>query len=186
MTLEQTNQLLQLILNSVLMVIASGFLLAGLLLRQASLEQRLHWTIAERSQALNRSTIEAARPALHRKFRYLKQQIRANQQSALCLTIACILLITSTLCLALRSLLNVDELVQSSLILFAVGTGAFLLGILRFLLTLYSSPRSIVDELKSILPPALILRRTPTQDSQISSLPASKPALRADRRARVG
>lgn len=169
MTVEQTTQLLQLILNSVLMVLASGCLLGGAILRQQGLEKALRITSAERFQALQ---FADNRPAIHRKLRYLQQQARHNHRVILLLNLACLLFIVSTLSLVLRSLVDWVGLIHLSLFAFAMGTGAFLAGILWLLLTFAKNPRGDRP-----------LHRIPNQSAQswLSSGPRS-PVRQSSRR----
>ncbi|OUC16474.1 MAG: hypothetical protein B0A82_01550 [Alkalinema sp. CACIAM 70d] len=136
MTVEQTTQLLQLILNSILMVLASGCILGSAILRQQGLDKALRHTSAERFQALQ---FADHRPTLHRKLRYLQRQVRLNHRVLLLLNVACLLFVASTLSLILRSLIDWVGLIHLSLFLFALGTGAFLAGVL-LLLFAFSQP----------------------------------------------
>ncbi|MGI0494486.1 hypothetical protein ACN4EG_22095 [Alkalinema pantanalense CENA528] len=173
MTVEQTTQLLQLILNSILMVLASGCILGGAILRQQGLEKALQMTSAERFQALK---FADNCPALHRKLRYLQQQARLNYRVLLLLNFACLLFVASTLSLILRSLINWVGLIHLSLFLFSLGTSAFLAGVLLLLFT-FSQP----------LRGDRRLRRDPGQQSRslLPSSPRSSPYPSSRRRLRL-
>ncbi|MEB3292757.1 MAG: hypothetical protein VKJ24_06325 [Synechococcales bacterium] len=161
MTVEQTTQLIQLVFNSVLMVLASGAILGSLLIRQQGLERRLRLAKSDRrfQSRLLRS----------RHLRRLQQQIRHNERSLLVINVTCLLFIASALSVGLRSLLPWNELILLSLLLFLTGMATFLVGSLLILMAIAQAqtqsitvrpvyrPRPALPAAKSpqrLLPPA--------------------------------
>lgn len=121
MTIEQTTQLVQLILNTVLMVVASGVLLALACRYQVALQKQLHRLMIDVEVTQRHRSAQLARST--------RRQLRAIAQAVLVLTIACGSLVGSTVLLALRSLLPQNLLISGSLGLFAIGCGILLVGI---------------------------------------------------------
>ncbi len=120
MTIEQTTQLVQLILNAALMVVASGLMLAAAILHQIRLETR-RTRISQHPERLLRQT--------------LRRQTRQVRRSIFYLNVACLFLISSTGFLALRALVNQSVLISLSLGCFAIGCLVFLIGVGFFLLS---------------------------------------------------
>ena len=112
MSIEQTTQLIQLILNAVLMLGACGVMLCAALMHQMMLE--------------NRSGVGklAGRSARHRLFR----QQRQTRRSIVWLSGACWIVGVSCGALVLRSVWQNNELIGLSLVLFVGGCGLFLVG----------------------------------------------------------
>ncbi len=133
MTIEQTTQLVQLILNAAIMVVASGLLLGVAILHQLRLEKQRR----SASQTLDRSI-----------RRQLRRQSRQMSRSVFYLAMACLVLVGSTALLALRTLVNQSALISLSLGCFALGCFVFLVGLGFFLLSVMKRPRSGVKPLK--------------------------------------
>ncbi len=112
MSIEQTTQLIQLILNAVLMLGACGVMLCAALMHQMLLENR-----SRSGQLVDRS-------ARHRRFR----QQRQTRRSIIWLSGACWIVGVSCGALVLRSVWQMNELIGLSLVLFAGGCGLFLVG----------------------------------------------------------
>ena len=112
MSIEQTTQLIQLILNAVLMLGACGVMLCAALMHQMMLENR-----SGAGKLVDRS-------ARHRRFR----QQRQTRRSVVWLSGACWIVGVSCGALVLRSVWQSNELIGLSLVLFAGGCGLFLVG----------------------------------------------------------
>ena len=113
MSVEQTTQLIQLILNSVLMIVACAFILAGLLLRRSALEQRLQTTSLEYYQVLHLAYgSQGDRLLLLKKqLRHLQQQVKLAQNSTIAIHYAFMVFVASTFALALRSVWDASWLI---------------------------------------------------------------------------
>ena len=112
MSIEQTTQLIQLILNAVLMLGACGVMLCAALMHQMMLENR------------SRSVQLTERSERHRRFR----QQRQTRRSIVWLSGACWVVGVSCGALVLRSVWQSNELIGLSLVLFTGGCGLFLVG----------------------------------------------------------
>ena len=112
MSIEQTTQLIQLILNTVLMLGACGVMLCAALMHQMMLENR------------SRSGNLAQRSVRHQLFR----QQRQTRRSVFWLSGAGWVVGMSCGALVLRSVWQVNELIGLSLILFTGACGLFLVG----------------------------------------------------------
>jgi lysylphosphatidylglycerol synthetase-like protein (DUF2156 family) len=130
MNVEQTTQLIQLIFNSVLMVLASGAVLGALLVRQQGLERRLRQARSDRTFY--------SRFARSRHLRQIQQQVWQNERALLVMNVTCLTFVASTLSLGLRSLLPWNEFVLLSLILFLLAMATFLVGSWLILLAIAS------------------------------------------------
>ena len=120
MSIEQTTQLIQLILNAVLMLGACGVMLCAALMHQMMLENRSRsGNLAQRwSPTDRRSSVR------HQLFR----QQRQTRRSVFWLSGACWVVGMSCGALVLRTLWQVNEMIGLSLVLFAGACGLFLVG----------------------------------------------------------
>lgn len=175
MSVEQTSQLLQLILNSVLMVAVCGLVLLGLLAHQGTLYQRLQWLHREcREQLVGTVLLERDRfRALKRQQHTLRLRYRQAQTSIALGYIALLALLCSTLLLACRTFLQVNSLIPSSLVFFVLGNLALLLSAGLTLLEIQRGRNAVLAELRDwvrgvdpqreaprlLLPPATERRR---------------------------
>lgn len=120
MAIEQTPQLMQLILNAVLMLGACGMMLCAALMHQMMVEHRFRsGNLAQRWSPTDRRS--AAR---HKQFR----QQRQTRRSVFWLSGAGWVVGMSCGALVLRSVWPVNELIGLSLVLFAGACGLFLVG----------------------------------------------------------
>ncbi len=133
MTIEQTTQLVQLILNAAIMVVASGLLLGVAILCQLRLERQRRSASATLDRSIRRQ---------------LRRQARQMSRSVFYLAMACLVLVGSTALLALRTLINQSALISLSLGCFALGCFVFLVGLGFFLLSVMKRPRSGVRPLR--------------------------------------
>jgi hypothetical protein len=125
MTIEQTTQLIQLILNAVLMLGACGVMLCAALMHQVILE--------------NRSRLGAATDRTRRSRHQLHLQQRRTRRAVFWINSACWLLGLSCGALVLRSVWDLNVLIPLSLGLFAIACGLFLIGAGSLLLSLMST-----------------------------------------------
>ncbi|MEM6449887.1 MAG: hypothetical protein AAF703_06200 [Cyanobacteria bacterium P01_D01_bin.105] len=138
MSIEQSNQLILLILNSVLMTFLSTALLGGAWLRQNSLSQQLSQIRAHYQRMAPPLDIRNDEDSRHhlqidlKKLRSDRYRIR-NQYvwSRLGMVTLHAVLLTfgiSLFTLALRSLISFDSLISIALVLFTIGSGGLLAG----------------------------------------------------------
>ncbi len=171
MSVDQTSQLIQLVLNSVLMAIACGLVLLALVTRHTAIHQQLR-SLSRDVQALldgidplwDAFISEDVFPSAARHYlpvttrrervsqlkvqqQYLRQRYRLTQTSVLITYGALLLLLGNVGLLALRTLIGWDWLVTISLYLFAGGTVVFLLGVGLAVVDIYKSRRSLLEEL---------------------------------------
>ncbi|MCY7321099.1 MAG: DUF2721 domain-containing protein [Phormidesmis sp. CAN_BIN36] len=153
MSVEQTTQLIQLILNSVLMIVACAFILAGLLLRRSALEQRLQTTSLEYYQVLHLAyKSQGDRLLLLKKqLRHLQQQVRLAQKGTIAIHYAFMVFVASTFTLSLRTVLDAAWLITTALALFVVGIAILLLSVTLLLLDLHQSDRPFWQEIKGMM-----------------------------------
>ncbi|MEM9946371.1 MAG: hypothetical protein AAF810_09950 [Cyanobacteria bacterium P01_D01_bin.36] len=145
MSIEQTSQLILLILNSVLMTLLSSILLGGAWLRQNALMQQLSKTRSHYRQLTRAVSGSATDPSAHTPSQTPSQtpadlkQVRARRAQLSCQyqwsRIGMLILHTTLLtfsvslfALALRSLLAFDSLISTALFLFTVGAAGLLVG----------------------------------------------------------
>jgi Protein of unknown function (DUF2721) len=152
MNIEQTNQLIQLILNSVVMVAACIFLLGGLLRRQAAMGDRLQHLHQEYLNVLGQSKTPSSPrlTLLKRQLYQLRRHHRATYYSVLAVHYALLFLVGSTFFIALRTVLGANELITTALVLFIIGVGILLLGVGLALGNVYGD-RSLWSELRWLL-----------------------------------
>lgn len=182
MSVEQTSQLLQLVLNSVLMLTVCVVLWGVLIVRHTAVHNRLRGLNQEYFELLNHAVM--LRGDRLQQIRGQLQQFRQRYQithlGLLTLYAALLLLGLSTLVLALRSLLNWEWLIVGSLLLFTVGIAAMLAGTALALLDFWRSRHSVLEEMSWVLDlgegvgetkpqkalPAKTLPKTPTRSGR--------------------
>lgn len=162
MSVDQTSQLLQLILNSSLMVMACIILIAGLSMRHSAVGQELynlHRTYCELSKSQDGQAKEPApcvaedRPSAHSLTRLkahvqpLRQRYRTLHVALLWLYYALSTFVASTFTLALRSGVNWNGLIQVALAFFVSGLVLLWAGAALVLWDMHRSPTSLWDEL---------------------------------------
>jgi Protein of unknown function (DUF2721) len=153
MTVEQTSQLIQLILNSVLMVTACVIVLGVLLLRHTAVNNRLQQMNQEYFQLLsNAVTLRGARLLqIKAQLQHLRQRYRTSHHSLLSVYYALILLVISTFLVALRTMVDWQGLITISLVFFTLGVGVLLLSVGWALLDFRRSQRSLWQEVNWVL-----------------------------------
>ena len=164
MTLEQTTQLVQLILNAAVMVVASGLMLGVAIVHQIRLEKM-------------RISLPHSLPGIRRKA--IRRQSRRVTRSIFYLNVACLTLITSTGLLAFRALVNQSALISLSLVSFAIGCVVFLIGVGFFFLSVIQ-PRRTQSPSKirtnPILLPKNMARSLPSAPTKIAPINVSAAA----------
>lgn len=160
MSVEETTQLIQLVLNSVLMVLACSLVLGGLLLRRSVLENRLQITSVEYLQILNRFEQPPDQLLILKKqLRYLQQRVKFSRNGILVLYFALMLFITSTFALSMRTVISSEWLVSSAMMLFTIGVFVLLFSVAIVLLDFYQSDRPFWQEMRELLDQPLRKRR---------------------------
>jgi hypothetical protein len=153
MSIEQTDQLIRLILNSVLLVIACVVVTGGLMIRHTAITNRLHATQRDYHQLLMASSM-ANRDRLHQlslQIRQLRQHYRATHYSVVAAHYALLFCVGSTLVMACRALINLNQLINIALILFVVGIGVLLISVGLTLLDFYAAHRALWDDVIALL-----------------------------------
>ena len=149
MSIEQTNQLILLILNSALMMMLSAGLLGGAWLRQNTLSQQLHQaksryqrlthshgnTDASEFDEPDHSGLDSSKAHIKASLKrvrdhrlQLNHQYQWSHRGMLMLHTALIVFGSSLLALSLRSLFDFDSLIVLSLILFTLGSAGLIAG----------------------------------------------------------
>lgn len=150
MSLEQTSQLIQLVLNSVLMVAACVMILAVLLVRHTATHRQLRSLNQEYSELMGSSVLLRGDRLLQVKhqLRQLRQQYQDAYRSILVIHCALLIFVSSGLTVALRTIANADWLITAALVLFVVGLVMLLLGLTLALVDLHAAKRSLWDEIR--------------------------------------
>ena len=164
MTLEQTTQLVQLILNAAVMVVASGLMLGIAIGHQIRLEK-------------TRVSLPHSLPGIWRKA--IRRQSRWVTRSIFYLNVACLTLITSTGLLAFRALVNQSALISLSLMSFAIGCVVFLVGVGFFFLSVIQPKRTQSPSKNRKKPnpfPKNMARLVPSAPTKIKSINVSAAA----------
>lgn len=148
MSVEQTTQLIQLILNSVLMIVACAFVLGGLLLRRSALENRLQTTSLEYYQVLHLAYESQSGRLLRLKkqLRHLQQQIQSSRNGITAVYYALMFFVGSTFALSMRTAIDALWLISIAMTLFIAGVGVLLLSVAIILLGLHQSDREALLE----------------------------------------
>jgi hypothetical protein len=139
MSIAQTTQLLQLVLNSVLMMVIALAWWGVVVFRLGAISARLQ--------------------RLDRRPYALRVRYRLNRQSALIMHYVLLMLMASLCCLALRALIHANSLITVALVLFVLGTIGILVSVTLALMEFYQlnglevrAPQPRVRQRPSILP----------------------------------
>jgi hypothetical protein len=161
MSVEQTTQLIQLVLNSVLMVLACAFVLSGLLLRRSVLENRLQATSIEYFQILHRINLPRSASGgalqtnrllfLKKRLRHLQNQVKTSRASILGIYYALIVFAVSVFSLSIRSLIGAEWLVSGSMTLFIVGVVMLLVSLALVVFDLHKSENPLWQDMRDTL-----------------------------------
>jgi hypothetical protein len=152
MSIEQTDQLIQLILNSVVMVVACTFLLGGLLRRHNGVGDRLQQIQHQYFDALGSGVESRTGQMTHLKkqLHRLRHRYRCTHYSVLSVHYALLFLTGSTFLMALRTVFETDMLIKVALALFIFGVAVLLLAIGLTLHDLQFSDRSLWREMRLV------------------------------------
>jgi hypothetical protein len=154
MSVEQTTQLIQLILNSVLLTVACALTLGRLGVRQSAIEERLRVANRHYSELLGAGVERTQTPKLaqaKKSRRSLHRHRRLTHYSLLAANYALLFSIISLLVITLRALVDGDWLIMLALGLFVVSAGLLLVGIGLTLLDLHSSRLPLWEEVKGMV-----------------------------------
>ncbi|MGA7937150.1 MAG: DUF2721 domain-containing protein [Kovacikia sp.] len=162
MSVEQTTQLIQLILNSVLMTVVCALAWGRLGMRHAAAEEKLqtasHWyaNLLEAENAPRTANNGVSPREVHslqakKTLRRLQRRYQVTHYSLLATHYALLFSIGSILTMALRALINVDWLIVAALGLFVIGVASLLLGVGLTLIDLHTSDRSLREEVQEML-----------------------------------
>jgi hypothetical protein len=209
MSVEQTTQLIQLILNSVLMTITCALLLGRAETRQAIAAERLQIALHHYDDLLKLSNLAGSFPEVSsfpveptrrtsenrllqakKSLWQLQHRYKLSYRSWLALHYALLFSIVSTFALALRSLCQIEWLIPLALAAFVLGVSVLLLGVGLTLFDLHLSDLSLWEELQEMLHPSrsetasrMGLRPrqpgTPTRSSGQAAGTKLRPSLRA-------
>lgn len=202
MSVEQTTQLIQLILNSVLLTVACVLVLGRVGVRQTALEDRMKTATRQLASILDLvgSPDSGGKLPPHirlgqakKSLRQLQRHYQINHYSHLVAYYAFLLAILSTFTLALRTLLNADWLISIALGLFVISISGLALSIGLTLIDLHYSRISLWEEMEGMLE---LGKRSPGKSRSVPrSLPPrtqgkmlqqSSPHAKHPARARVG
>ena len=151
MSVEQTTQLIQLILNSVLMSVACAVVLSGLTARYTALSQQLQ--VHHQTQRHPAPPGPTPLPvAYHRTaLRHLRLRYTLNRYGVLAGYYALFLAVCSCFILTLRGLLNWNSLIPIALGCFVLGMATLLLALGLTLVDWHFSDRSLLEETQHFL-----------------------------------
>lgn len=139
MSVHQTSQLIQLILNSALMITVCVGLMGGLWLRHGAIANQLRYLksqILKFANSSNGSGPEQLIQLRHERF-HLQRRYRLIHNSTLVIHYALLVFIASLFALALRTLVNLSWLIPIALFLFIVGAGGVLVSVAFSLMDFY-------------------------------------------------
>lgn len=149
MSVEQTTQLIQLILNSVLMSVACAVVLGGLTTRYAALSQQLQQQQAQRSGA--EPGLTPLLPSPRSTLRQLRTRYMLCRYGVMTGYYALFLAVCSCFVLTLRGLLNWNGLIPIALGCFVLGMATLLLALGLTLVDWHLSDRALLEETQQFL-----------------------------------
>jgi hypothetical protein len=152
MSLEQTSQLIQLVLNSALMVTACVIVLGGLQVRHMATHRQLRSLSQEYAELMGDAVLRGDRLLqVKHQLRQLRQHYQDAYRSILVIHYALLSFVLSGLTVALRTIANADWLIGLALVLFIAGLAILLLGLGLTLADLHTAKRSLWDEINWVL-----------------------------------
>ncbi len=159
MSIEQTAQLIQLILNSMLMIVGCALVSNRLERRHSVLIDRLQNLMGRYAELLESDPGQsglalAADPQIalaKKQLRQLQNRYTLTSASLLAVHAALLLAVGNVLLLALRSLVDLDWLIPLSLTVFVAGVASLLLGAGLTLLDLQTVDRALWQEMQDLL-----------------------------------
>ena len=148
MSVEQTTQLIQLILNSVLMSVACALVLSGLTVRYAMIGDRLE--DSRQDERLNTNFDLTRHHAMtKRQLRRLQQRYSISRYSVLTAYYALLFSTLSCFALAVRGILDWNWLISVALGIFVFGIAALLVAVGLTLIEIHLSGRPLLDEVSN-------------------------------------
>jgi hypothetical protein len=129
MSVEQTTQLIQLILNSVLMSVACALVLSGLTVRYAAIGDRLEESRQEDRLTTNLDLTRNHSILARRQLRRLQQRHSISRYSVLTAYYALFFSGLSCFALAVRGILDWNWLISVALGIFVFGIAALLVAV---------------------------------------------------------
>jgi uncharacterized BrkB/YihY/UPF0761 family membrane protein len=181
MSVEQTSQLIQLIMNSVLMGVVCALVLNGMSARCAALEEA--W------RRLDEEEREVRYASRRKLWRRLHQRLQVSHYSVLAGYYALLFSLLSLLLLALRAVLQFDLLVSGAIGLFGIGVTALLLSVGLGLIEMHWSDLPMLEEFKGLLSSGALggnLGDRPSSRPENYPIPTYLPKLPTRSRRRVG
>ena len=149
MSVHQTSQLIQLILNSALMITVCVGLLGGLWLRHGAISNQLRSHKGQILKLSNPST--GSGPEQLAQLRHdrchLQRRYHLIHSSTLVIHYALLVFIASLFTLALRTLVNLSWLIPLALFLFIIGAGGVLVSVALALLEIHQGSQASVRQL---------------------------------------
>jgi hypothetical protein len=145
MSVEQTTQLIQLMLNSVLMGVVCALVLGGLTARHTTLSEEIQALQQASAQETNGDEVRS-QVLQRRQQRYFHTRYRIMGYSVMMAYYALFFSILSGFLLALRALFGWDWLIPVALVLFAIGISTLLVAVGLTLVEWHLSNRPLLDE----------------------------------------
>jgi hypothetical protein len=153
MSVEQTTQLMQLILNSLLAVVGCALLSNRLAARYTTIEAQFQSLTRHYADLLTvASEIRSEQLVQTKKqLRHLRYRQQIMHYSVVAVHGALLLVIASAFLLSLRALLPIEALISLSLGLFAIAIATLLVSVGLTLIDLQSSQRSLREDVGELL-----------------------------------
>lgn len=155
MSVEQTTQLIQLILNSVLMSVACALVLGGLTARHAAIGQQIQHRRWEGQDSAELSSLGMVTPGRQRQSRKQRQQLRYRYQlarySVLSAYYALLFSGLSCFILVIRGMVDWNLLIPVSLGFFVIGVATLLVAVGLTLIDWHLGDRSLLEETHKLL-----------------------------------
>lgn len=150
MGVEQTTQLIQLILNSVLISVVCALTLAGVMARHGAVGSQLQALTRHQAELWDQGWDEQAL-GVRKALRSLQQRYQVSRYSLLAMHYAFTLALLSTFMLALRTIVIGDWLIPLAMGCFVLGVAVLLLGFGLLLIDLHLSDRPLLEESRTLL-----------------------------------
>ncbi len=166
MSVEQTTQLIQLILNSVLLSVACALIISGLTLR--------HNTVRQHVQNNQQPPELLGRLSQIRLMRHLHYRYRLSRYSVLSGYYALLFAILSCFTLVLRGMIEWNGLIPLALGCFVLGVATLLVAVGLMLIDWHLSDRALIDEARQLLGFGLGLPHSQRRSRRRTKIPMLK------------
>lgn len=181
MSVEQTDQLIRLILNSILIVIACAIIFNSFLMRHAAILNRMRAVQQDYVELLRMTELSQSDRLMQLKthLHHLRHSYRMAHASVLFAQAALLLCVASTVVIAFRTFIPANSLIQMALLLFIGGVALLLVSVAVMLHDIRTANTSLWEELNwtlslssnsSKLGPALSRSRAPRSGRRRASL----------------